>query len=177
MCTRLKSSTITPEIFEQMPEDVVVSPDIIVLTHRTIMCREFYNEIVGLLYSIKDFSMVANIISDQYRQTLESRLISFGEWARHQDKKCQDSLQAILQSMAPGEDVPTWDVSSFLRHGIRIDSESFVQEGDVDGEDSRSESIEAVGFGDDIEGDGGNDNDAGADVSPIEKLKAFPNIW
>ena len=173
---KVKFSAITPEIFEQMPEDVVVSPDIIVLTHRTIMCREFYNEIVGLLYSIKDFSMVANIISDQYRQTLESRLISFGEWARHQDKKCQDSLQAILQSMAPGEDVPTWDVSSFLRHGIRIDSESFVQEGDVDGEDSRSESIEAVGFGDDIEGDGGNDNDAGADVSPIEKLKAFTNL-
>ena len=51
-----------------------------------------------------------------------------------------------------------------------------MQEGDVDGEDSRSESLEAVGFGDDIESDGGNDNDAGANMSPIEKLKAFTNL-
>ena len=78
--------------------------------------------------------------------------------------------------MAPGEDLTTWDVSSFLRHGIRIDSESFVQEGDVDGDDSRSKSLEIVGFGDDIEGDGGNDNDIGADVGSIEKLN-HSQIW
>ena len=41
---------------------------------------------------------------------------------------------------------------------------------------SRSESLEVVGFGDDIKGDDGNDNDASTDMSPIEKLKAFTNL-
>lgn len=47
----------------------------------------------------------------------------------------------------------------------------FLRAGDVDGDDSRSEYVDVAGFVDDMEGDGNNDSDAGANVGPWEKLK------
>ena len=74
--TRFKGKThkqtftyLTPAVWESLPEDICVSPELVVLSNKCVMTLDFYQDVIDLVKRHMDFSSTAHQLEDRYKRT------------------------------------------------------------------------------------------------------------